>query len=624
LKKEGRSFLIDAKAGFSDGQIKLPKGVIQGQKLNLVLRRLTQDVDKINDFDELPIPFRAVATDLETGQAVTLEKGSLATAMRASMSIPGALQPVEIDGKLLVDGGVADNLPMDVARRMGADRLIVVSIGTPLSPAAELKSVVDVTSQLTTIMTMQNTQRSLATLTDDDILIQPDLDDIATADFLRMNEAIKQGRQGAELNKDRLMKLAIDADGYRRPALAQKTTANDIIDFIEIDNNSKLSDDIIRARLTVKPGDPFNHQQLQDDVNRIYGMDLFQQIDYERIEKDGRHGVVIHARAKDWGPDFLQFGLEIEDNLDGDSNYNFGIGYTRTAINRLGGEWRSELRLGTSPLVMTRFFQPLDLNSRYFIEPEIIWQRYNIGVYDDKNQLSQLRVESAGFSLSAGIQLDTWGEFRTGLQRTWDDSEVRIGNPDDISSGSYDRGAYFVTFSTDTLDNINFPHYGHTSYLAYMGSRNWLGGDDDNYDMFELAAVQPWTVGRHTWIGGFRMGATADGEPIPTDRFTLGGLFNLSGYAQRQISGKYSGLADVLYYYRLDNLNAMLSIPSYIGGSIELGNVWDEQSDITAASLIPAGSLFLGFDTFVGPIYLAGGMAEGGQYSLYLFLGTIY
>jgi NTE family protein len=316
-KREDDEFLLQASPGISDrGEIKLPSGFIQGQKLGLVLKQLTLPVAEVDDFDRLSIPFRAVATDIVTGHEVVLGSGDLATAMRASMSVPGAFSAVEIDGKLLVDGGMANNIPVSVAREMGADIVIAVDISTPLATRDEIKNVLSITAQLTGFLTNANAEVSRASLTDDDILIVPDLGDITSADFDRSGEAIPTGRVAAEGKVPQLRRLSLSEEQFtthvaaRKPQPAQPS----IIDFVRLDNRSRISDDAISARLHIETGKPLDVPSLERDLNNIYGSDLYESVSYDIVEEDGKTGVVVTAVEKSWGPNYLQGGLALEGN----------------------------------------------------------------------------------------------------------------------------------------------------------------------------------------------------------------------------------------------------------------------------------------------------------------------
>jgi len=625
-KRDDSSFLVKARPGFSDGKLKLPKGLVQGQKLSLVLEELAQRTALVSNFDDFRIPFRAVATDIATGEPVVLSSGSLVDAMRASMSIPGALEPMQIDGRLLVDGGVSDNLPVDVVKAAGIDVVIAVSLGTPLSPTEDLTSVLAITDQLTTIMTQQNTRIQISNLGPDDVLIEPDLREVGTADFTEAVDAVAYGVEAAEAAAGQFRRYALTDSAhaqYRVGNMAAAVPSSPVVDAIRIENDSRLSDAALKARLRAKTGEPVKLDELKEDIDQIYGLDVFQTVSY-RFEQEGNEtALVVDAKAKEWGPNYLQFGLSLQDDVNGSSKFNFGAAYTMTALSDYGAEWRTQIRIGEDPLLATRYHYPFDPNAVYFVEPQLIYEKFNQGIYSSVNQQSaEYRIGRWGGDLALGRELGTWGEVRAGLRSGRGSYKVRVGPPG-LPEEDFSFGGFYTRLSLDTLDNVDFPHRGYRGFLEYYNSTQKLNADDSYQTLAgEFSMASTW--GRHSLVGGFAAGgALSEGELPVYDRFELGGFLNLSGYAERELTGSQLAFGSMVYYYRLDDSTGPLQIPVYLGGSAELGNVWQQRADF-GNDWLAAGSLFVGVDTFLGPFYLAYGVAEGGASSAYIFLGTRY
>jgi len=622
-KSDDDLYLIKHKPGIGDdGKIKLPTGFLQGQKIDLIFKELALPVSNIKNFDHLRIPFRAVATDIATGEAVILGSGDLAKSMRASMSVPSIFAPVEMDGRLLVDGGVSNNLPVDVARDMGADIVIAVDISTPLKKREELTSAVSITAQLTGILTRRNTEEQIAALSGSDILIVPDLGDISSADFTESMQAVPKGRAAAEQRREQLAGLAISQADYANlvRSMPERKTTPPVIDFVRLDNKSRVSDAVIMARLHVKKGEPLDVQALDHDIGIIYGLELFANVDYEVVEEDGKNGLLIHARERPWGPNYLQFGLELGDNFKGESAYNFGVAYTRTAINRLSGEWRSALQIGENLLIATEIFQPLDAGSRYFIHPHLFYGNGNYNVFSpDGDILAQYRVSRYGIDIGGGREFGAWGEARLGYRRFAGDLEDRIGTltqPED----SYNSGELYGQLSVDRLDDVDFPRAGYIGRLEYLWSDTALGADTD-FDQVMFDGGYAYTWDRNTLLAGASFYVTPDNDAPVQNLFRLGGLFKLSGYQMDELSGQQLGLLRLFYMRRIGDFNL---VPTYLGGSLEAGNTWQDTDDIEFNNLIGAGSLFIGLDTFIGPLYIAYGVAEHSHDSFYLYLGKIF
>ncbi len=622
-KRDDDLYLVQHKPGIGDdGKIKLPTGLMQGQKIDLIFRELTLPVSDIRDFDKLSIPFRAVATDITTGDAVVLSSGDLAKSMRASMSVPSIFAPVEIDGRLLVDGGVSNNLPVDVARDMGAEIIIAVDISTPLKKREELISALSITAQLSGILTRRNTEEQIASLSDKDILIVPDLGGISSADFGQSDEAIPKGRLAAEQHRGQLAGLAISQADYANiiQALPERETTPPVIDFIKLDNQSRISDAVIMARLHVKTGELLDVQALERDIGIIYGLELFENVAYDVVEEDGRKGLIIHAKERSWGPNYLQLGLEIGDNFKGDSTYNIGAAYTRTAINRLNGEWRTAVQIGEIPGISTGIFQPLDVDSRYFIHPRLFYAKGNYNVFTpDADLIAQYRVSRYGIDIGGGRELGEWGEARLGYRRYAGNLKVRIGEPT-LPEEHFNSGELYGRLTVDKLDDLNFPRSGYFGRLEYLWSDTALGADTD-FDQILFNGGFAYSWDRNTLLAGATFFTTPDNDAPIQNLFRLGGLFKLSGYQVDELSGQQLGLLKLIYMRRIGDFNLL---PIYLGGSLEAGNTWQDTDDIEFGNLVGAGSLFVGLDTFIGPLYIAYGVAENSHDSFYLYLGKIF
>ncbi|MGI9304197.1 MAG: patatin-like phospholipase family protein [Gammaproteobacteria bacterium] len=542
-KRDDDLFLVKPRAGFNEGEITLPTGLITGQKIDLLLRSLTLPVSVDGDFDELSIPFRAVATDIVTGRAVVIGSGDLALAVRASMSIPAFFTPVEIDGKLLVDGGVAKNLPVDVVRQMGADVIIAVDISTPLRGREQLTSILGITNQLTGILTRRNTEAQIEMLTADDLLIVPDLGDIAPTDFERATEIIPIGVAAARQHSGKLQQLAVSANEYNEYLASQQAPKKQApsIDFVRIENRSRLSNRVLAAGLSAPIGEPLDVTRLEQYIGQIYGWQIFENVRYDVEEEEGGEtGLVLHVDERPWGPNYLQFGLALSDDFDGDSFFNLSAAYTRTAINELGGEFRTALQIGREPGLGLEIYQPLDVGSRFFVHPQIFHQQRNVSAFDAGNILSEFRVTDYGAELGAGRNLGAWGEVRLGLRRSSGTAKVRVGDPT-LPRVDFERGEAFLRLSMDELDKLDFPSRGGAAAGEWLVSRDGLGADS-SFDQLRFNAASAKTWGRHTFVFRGEYGTTISGDAPVQSFFRLGGFADLSGFNENELSGPHFGL----------------------------------------------------------------------------------
>ncbi|GGJ79951.1 patatin-like phospholipase family protein [Pseudomonas matsuisoli] len=624
-KQDDRTFLVKQRLSFrDDGSLGLPLGAIQGQNLALTLEKLLVRSSDTRDFDRLPIPFRAVATDIANDEKVVFSKGHLPEAIRASMSIPAVFAPVEIGGRLLVDGGMVDNIPVDVAREMGVDRVIVVDIGTPLKPKKELLTVVDVLNQSITMMTRRNSEAQLATLEQDDVLVQPPLTGYDVTDFGRAEQMMDAGYRAAMALKGKLSALKSPAGGNPALTLARSSEAREpVISTIEVVNDSKVGDDVIRRIIRQEIGQPLDLDQLQKDMGTLYGLDYFDQVQYHVVHGNrAQNTLIIDAREKRSGTDYLRLGLNLSDDFRGESVYNLGASYRMNGINRLGAEWLTRLQLGDQQELFTEFYQPLDAGSRWFVAPNVYTEAQNVDATLDNDPIARYRLQRYGYGLNAGRQIANNGELRFGLGQAWGKTEVRIGDTDQPEV-NFTEGYYELKYSFDTLDNVDFPHEGENIDLTLRQYDPSLGSDQ-RYRQWELNVEKPLTHGPNTWVLGARYGRTLDEAEVVTSSFLLGGAQQLSGFRQDSLTGQNYSLGRAVYYRRLTPRAFLpLDFPFYLGASLERGRVWNNENDFESG-YINAASIFLGYETPLGPLNFTYGFNDADEHALYLNLGRSF
>jgi len=623
-KLDDRDFLMDARPGVNEREreINLVPALIQGQRLDLALRRYTLPARSIQDFDDLRIPFRAVATDAVTGEAVILGKGDLATAIRASMAVPAAFAPVEMEDRLLIDGGLAMNLPVSVVRDMGADIIIAVDVGGPRRDRQEISNVLQMLDQVMGLVTWRNTQEEIAKLRGRDVLITPPLQrEVVASDFNKMLEAIAIGVRGAEERRLALASLAAPSARYADYQARQRLEGDrmPIIDRVRIENRSRLADEVIARRLDVQIGEPLDPGALEDQIELVFDQDNFESVQY-RLEDvpSGETELVVTANEKSWGTSSLQAGIELSSASSGDSRFNIGLAYTMAPVNPLNAEWRTFLRVGEEPSILTDFYQPLDPLERWYLEGTAGYVTESLTLFDpdqaDRPNAKYL-LSRAGGSLEFGRNLGSWARLGLKYARYGGEADLRFGDPA-LEGFGFDDAELGLTFYLDTLDNPSFPRHGWAGTAFALTSRQEIGASDD-YDQAGFSILNSQSWGRNSLITGLRLaGNFGNQEPVQSF-YRLGGFLNLSGFNQLELAGPNLGLARAVYLHQLGS--GLVS--TFAGASVEIGNVWDERSDIGFDSLRVGSSLFVGADTFIGPLYLGYGLADGGYDAVYLFLG---
>lgn len=627
-KQEDFDFLVRAKLRFKDGKLEIPLGLVQGQHLNLLLHDLVAHVSGVHDFDQLPIPFRAVATDIVSGNPVILAKGDLAVAMRASMSIPAFFAPMELDGKLLVDGGIAKNIPVDVVQAMGVDRLIVIDIGTPLAGRESMENMFSLIGQLTTILTRRNSEEQIALMGPQDILLTPDLDDsgVETMSFDKAELAIELGYQAATAMGDKL--AALSTPGIAKPsAVVVQNLQPTVIQRIEIQQDSPISSELLRNRITQPIGAPLDKARLERDIADIYGLDQFSRVEYFVKDVAGEQVLTINATAIPDGEKYLKLGLSLDQDSKGENAFGIAGSWRQKGINQLGAEWYTKVQIGGDSQLQTHFYQPLDINQRYFIEVGYEFKRRSANLSENGDIFARAEIDSHTVDIAPGFYLGDVASVRVGAFAQTADTDFDIGDPRLESSSANDAG-YFAQLRYDTLDRPYFPGSGSRLNANFQtGKEGW--GAQTGYDSVTVAGMHARSWGEHTLVGLVRwqeLELDNPGTPltVSTQLSTLGGFLALSGYSRNSLAGNYLGQGALLYYQRMNQASLLpIDLPVYLGASLEAGNVWFEKDNVAADELIYAGSLFLGVDSPIGPIYLGVGVAENDQRALYLQIGQI-
>lgn len=624
-KADDFGFLVDFDVGVSKDGLITPQGIVQGQNMTIALRRWLLPVATVTDFDQLPIPFRAVATDLLNGGEVVMKGGDLATAIRASMSVPGVFKPVRLDGKVLVDGGIADNLPVGIAKAMGADVLIVVDVGSPLLEEAELNSPLKIANQMNTILITARTEEQKQLMAPEDVLITPELGRMSAQAFEQSAEAMHLGELTARQSMTQLSRLSLGQAEYlaHRQAVLQARRGSPVIDHMTVHNESRLSPNVLLERLADQRGAPLDVGQLEADIADIYGFNTFETVDYSISANGLENELAIDGKAKSWGPNYLRFGINLEDDFAGNSSYNVAARFTKTEVNAKGGEFRADVVVGESPQIALEFYQPLDYRSRWFVNPRLGFERANEGLFDAGNQIAQFRSDQVGASLGVGRLFGNWGELRLTVARSRAEEDIQIGDSA-LGGATGDVTNFTLGFGYDTVDSIAIPRFGTSLQVFWLGLREGYGADV-TADVGQLVILKPLTWGKNTLFNWWDLGTASSSSDTNLDAFRLGGLFNLSGYAPNELRGDHRAMGRLLYYRRLSERPiSLLDTSVYVGASVEIGNVWQQRDDMRLNNTLTAGSVFVVFDTLLGPVYLAYGAAEGDRRSAYLFLGQTF
>ncbi|MBX3611561.1 MAG: patatin-like phospholipase family protein [Hydrogenophaga sp.] len=624
--------------GFRDGEFRLPTGAVSSRSLEMLLRRYTLPTRHLPSFDGLPTRFRAVATDMETGQAVVMDRGDLAAALRASMSVPGVFSPLEINGRILGDGGLVNNLPVNVARELGAEVIIAVNIGTPLAKRDTLDSLLGITTQMVNILTEQNVQASIATLTPRDLLLTPPLGKLTSADFAQAPELVRLGNTYARTVGNSLARFTVPAAQYQAWTQARTTQAElnasrvGKIASIRFEGVNERRAERLAVGLDKLEGERADITRIEDSLQHLAASGDYERIDY-RLVRDpdsGGEDLVVGLRDNNWGPNYLRVGLDLRTDFRGEGAFNLRLSHNRHWLTDSGTEWRNRIQLGETLGLFSEIYQPLGLAGSTFASAYADLTVRKVDLYDEATRpLVRIRRETirAGADLGWPIGLrGAIGELRVGVVASSRRSQLELVQPGfNLNTGVLDvhwsevgvRSAVI----TDQLDYANFPSRGYRALgEVVVGQREVRGGERDSFARIEGSFTGVKSFGQHTFNVGARL-AHANRIPVGAiDEYSLGGFQNLSGFRTGQVVGSYLVFGRLTYYRKFD-WDPGFARAMFVGGSIEAGNAWLDRKDISLGNLLAGSSLFIGADTGLGPLYLSVVSAPRGYTGLYLFLG---
>lgn len=645
-------YQINTDLGIRGLEFTAPKGVVQGQNMLSLLRESAGNLPPMSSFDDLAVRYRAVATDIVKLEPVVLEKGYLIDAMMASMSVPGALPPYKVGDRLLVDGGVTNNMPVELARDMGADLIIAVDISTDYKKEEELKSFLTVGDQLSNYMVRRSTERQADLLTDSDVLLTPLVGDMETTEFDRMIEAYEVGYLSVMQSKKQLEEFVVTSSQFQRyidhkQQARVKLEYGDelVVDDIQINNRSRYKDSLIKSYLALETGERLSMEEIENRVDALYALDRFETISYRYEQQQGQTTLIIDVNEKEWGPNFIDFRFFLEDDFQTRSQYGFGVSTNFTALNSRGGEFLLNLEMGSDKLIEGEFYTPLLIDRELFSSTiasysnsvrNFPWGTSSTengwsGSIDDSQNYVPMSYRQAKLETSVGVNLSIEQEFRVGAR--YIDGSLEITSVPAAGSGDFKRLGAFARYRYDSLDDLNFPTQGSYINLEYFNSKDTIdegevvANSEDIVHEVVSKLVSAGSYERHSLVGQIEYEVVhSKSSSLPIEPRNLGGFLNLSGIPRNSLIGQNKLFSSMVYRYRwFDNDFGLFKSPLYLGASIEYGGVWSGKDvRLEDAPLYLAGSVFAGVASPVGPIVLAWGHAEHGYDSVYLIVGSSF
>jgi NTE family protein len=623
-KQEDREFLIDLPLGLNKQGLILPPGLYGGARMRQELARLTLRTFGTSHFDDLPCAFRAVATELEHGNAVTLDAGSLAQAIEASLSTPVLWPPVELNGQSLVSGALSAALPIGQALESGAETLIVVDL-VCTDPRDESASFVDVGARLLELTAARRSDSARAVLRAGDVLCAPEVQGLDLTDFANAAELVRRGHAAAAALRERLAVLALDPAVYaehqqqRRVHLKQQPR----LDRVHVDPSCVLSEAAVLARMELREGQAMDPAAASRDLALLYGLRIFQRVDFDlRATQLGHADLTVRTEDLPTAPLYWRSGLTVEGSAGDGVNFVIGAGIRYAPTDAWGSEGRLLAEVGNRYRFLLEYHQALEPSGKWFLVPSATWEQRPVQVDTQSGAQAEFKAQELDLGLDVAREIGNNWEVRAGFAYRSGRSSLEIGDTSDSGEGKFDESGFRSRLLCDSLDDTGYPTTG-TSLRAewFLPFDNGDGTDETA----QLRIDRALPMGQDSLVLGAELN-TILGDPQNVTSFSpLGGFLRLSGLAPEAISGPAAALARAVYIHPWQARSLESRLFTWYGGaSLEWGNVFPELSDFKAASLLPSGSVFLGVDTFIGPAYLGYGLTDGGEHSVFFYFGSVF
>ena len=625
-KRAGVTYSNELEFGLVDKRLVVPAGIINTSNIEDLLRSYVAKSRSQSDFDKLPIPYRAVATDMVSGKMVVLKEGDLATAMRASMAIPGAFAPVVTETQILSDGGMVRNIPVDVARDLCADVVIVVNLVEEEVKREKLQSATQLLSRMTDVMIVANENQQLDSLTERDVRIDVIMGDITTADFERVPETVPLGEKAALAMAAKLAPLAVPAAQYaqwRRSVTAGQNIETRLAD-VKYMGLQRVNPDYLASRADLKAGDTVDTAKISAEAQRISALQDFESVEYRLTGDPQNPTLEWWPQEKRWGPNYVEFDLGLYGSEDGDLGFVVYGKHSRTWLNSLGAEWRNEIQLGYYNNLSTSFYQPLDVAQRFFAEPKLFFVRSWEDVFLDNERLARYRFSDFGGSLDVGMNLSDDAQIRAGYLYTRRDASVETGAML-LPEGNRNDAGLTVTATYDSRNTAFNPTHGIAAALEYARVEDSLGADFD-WERVELGLGLALPVRSDvvwlTFAGGSDLGSA-----MPVDRyFMLGGPGSFPGYELGELRLTDYWTASGSYLWKIKDIMTIRGQALYAGLRLEAGQVFGRLesqavSGYDTDQMLYGGSLYLAGRTPAGPLTLGLGFSSEDSWSLWLSVG---
>jgi len=618
-KEDLRAYPNSLVVGLKNG-LTLPAGLNAGQEISLLIDHETLPYSRLSSFDQLPIPFRCVATDLVSGKEVVFKDGSLAKAMRATMSIPGLFSPIRDGEKVYVDGELVGNLPTDVVRKMGAEIVIAVHLETARVKPGDIQSLFSVLGRSVDVVVRENEIRSLSAA---DLIVNVNLSDFTSLDYQKAKSIIDKGESAAEEKIRILMPYSLDDPDWQRYLEthgARKQSLVPIPRFVRVEGTSPEGRKQLERSLKSLVDKPIDPQSLETILNRLTGIGRYDSSDYQMGEENGQTGLIVTVHEKNYAPPTLQFGFEMDGSESDNANFTLASRVTFVDIAGFRSEWRTDVLFGNTYGVASELYRPFTASSKWFFAPHADAGDTAFYLYRKSDPLADYRVSRANIGGDLGYEFGRFAEVKAGYEMGYLDTRLRLGTPQ-FPSVEGRTGDFRLHFLADHTDDSVLPRRGFGAETAFRWFQSSPGATG-SFPTMELKVryFQPITRPASLFAaaeGGSTFGYQGTGIP----QFFLGGPLRLSAYGTNELFGNQ------YYTLRIGYLHEIASLPPFLGknvyavGTYEFGKMYGFADQSKFPNDVAAGVIA---QTAFGPFFIGGSVGDSGHQKWFFQLGHLF
>jgi len=605
--------------------LQFPEGLNSGQQVTLILDKIAAPYSEIKSFNDLPTPFACVASDLVSGKQKVFRSGSLALALRSTMSLPGIFTPVRTKDAIYADGGLLNNIPVDVAKEMGADLTLAIRLAeAPTTPDASLSSFAVLGDSLS-VMINANELHNIETA---DILVSVPLQKYGALDFDKADQIIKIGYDAAAAKAKVLLTLAVD-DATWKQYLADRASRrrdNPIPTFVVVTGVNGYTAERVEKQMAGVVGKPLDYDQLDQDIMHLKGLGRFSSLSYEFVERNGQRGLLVKAEENTVGRTIIRPLILVDGSSLKNVTFNLGARVTLIDFGGYRSEWRNDFILFSEYGLRSEYYHPFTPLTHWFVAPRGLADNQPFYIYSENKLLSIYRQTNVGGGIDFGYQFGNKGELRVGYEGGWKNFVPQIGNRNELPTLSGAYGDTRIQYKLINVDDPVIPRAGQNLQADFFWT-NTSPLAPKPYPVAEILSQNFFRLNEPSsvFLNGFA-GTTFNYYNTGLPQFSLGGAQRLVAYGINEL------LMDKYFLFQLGYIRQLAKLPPLLGSGIYFLGVYEAaqvygppHTMVNKVSGFPTDAATgLVVNTIFGPVEAAYAYGDTGHHKFFFQIGRLF